>query len=143
MHIHATPRDKFRFAVRKVIAMHQRTKVRIISGKTTTGAEPGIDPRSEYVALQYGSIKAECAIQVIDYSGITLESRRMGNREFVELMGRPVRKSSVDGTMHSDEREYWVKVRWINIAGVNWDVMKAVSIKYGMKSFSTPATILR
>ena len=124
-----TPRDKFRSVVRKVIAMHRST--RVLSGRTTAGAEPGIDPRRESVALQYDSIKTEAAIQVIDYSGITLESRRMGNKEFIELMDRPARKGSVDGVLHSDEREHWVKVRWINIAGVSWDVIKAISIKYG------------
>jgi hypothetical protein len=124
-----TPRDKFRTVVRKVIAMHRSTQV--ISGTMTAGAEPGIDPRRESVALQYGSIKVESVIQVIDYSGVTLESRRMGNKEFIELMDRPRRKSSVNGVVHNDERGHWVKVRWINIAGVSWDVMKAVSIKYG------------
>lgn len=37
--------------------------------------------------------------------------------------------------MMSDEAacqpEPWVKVRWINIAGLSWDVIKAVSLKYG------------
>jgi hypothetical protein len=32
-------------------------------------------------------------------------------------------------------RQPWAKVRWINIAGLSWDVVSALALKYG-----TPAS---
>lgn len=45
----------------------------------------------------------------------------MTNRSFIEMMGH-------EG---ASEREPWVKVRWINIGGISWDVLSALAIKYG------------
>jgi hypothetical protein len=28
-------------------------------------------------------------------------------------------------------REPWVKVRWINVGGISWDVVSALAMKYG------------
>jgi hypothetical protein len=28
-------------------------------------------------------------------------------------------------------REPWVKVRWINVGGISWDVISALAMKYG------------
>jgi hypothetical protein len=28
-------------------------------------------------------------------------------------------------------REPWVKVRWINVGGISWDVISALALKYG------------
>jgi len=46
----------------------------------------------------------------------------MTNREFSSLMQDP----------DSSERQSWVKVRWINIGGLSWDVIKTLSIKYDL-----------
>lgn len=48
----------------------------------------------------------------------------MTNREFVNLMYDD----------NASQREPWAKVRWINIAGISWDVVKAVSLRYGASS---------
>ncbi|KAJ7841367.1 magnesium transporter [Mycena olivaceomarginata] len=102
---HSTPLHRFRHTVRKVIAMHRSTNV--ITGRGV-GAEPGVDPH--------------CVIEVADYSAVRSSFGRMTNREFVSLMNDPA----------ASEREPWVKVRWINIGGMSWDVIKAVSIKYDL-----------
>ncbi|KAJ7220163.1 magnesium transporter [Mycena pura] len=113
------PIHRFRHAVRKVMAMHRSTTVIIGRG---VGAEPGVDPRRATADAMYGGIHQDCVIEVADYSSLRSSFGRMTNREFVNLMNDPV----------ASEREPWVKVRWINIGGMSWDVIKAVSIKYDL-----------
>jgi hypothetical protein len=98
--------------------MHRSTNV--ITGRGV-GAEPGVDPRRASADAQFGGIRQDCVIEVADYSAVRSSFGRMTNREFVNLMNDPA----------ASEREPWVKVRWINIGGMSWDVIKAVSIKYG------------
>jgi hypothetical protein len=115
------PKDKFRTAVRKIIVMHRSAT--LFSGRRTgVGAEPGVDPRRLSADVLYRGIRQECAIEVIDYSSVRCRVSRMANNEFSSLMEDP----------DSSERESWVKVRWINIGGLSWDVIKILSMKYGM-----------
>ncbi|KAF8167264.1 hypothetical protein B0H34DRAFT_669750 [Crassisporium funariophilum] len=111
-------KDKFRASVRKVMSMRRGTAV--LGGGSRIGAEPGVDPRRASADTTYGHIHADCKIEVVDYSSVRSSHRQMGNDEFIDLMedGHP--------------REPWVKVRWINIGGMSWDVIKAVSIKYNL-----------
>ncbi|KAJ7454681.1 magnesium transporter [Mycena latifolia] len=113
------PVHRFRHTVRKVIAMHRGTNV--LSGRGV-GAEPGVDPRRASADAQFGGIKQDCVIEVADYSAVRSSFGRMTNREFVNIMNDPA----------ASAREPWVKVRWINIGGMSWDVIKAVSIKYDL-----------
>ena len=112
------PIQRFRAAARKVIAMHRGTNM--IRGRGV-GSEPGIDPRRATADVQYGGIHQDCVIELFDYSGWSLSAGRMTNKEFVDLMGDE----------QASERDAWVKVRWINISGISWDVIKAVSLAYG------------
>jgi Mg2+ and Co2+ transporter CorA len=50
----------------------------------------------------------------------------MTNEEFVSLMNDDA----------ASRKEPWVKVRWINIGGVSWDVISAVAIKYNLHPLS-------
>ncbi|KAF7359898.1 Magnesium-like protein [Mycena venus] len=113
------PIDRFRCAVRKVIALHRGTKILSQRG---AGAGPGVDPRRATADAEYGGIRQECVIDVADYSAVRTSFRRMTNREFVELMD----------DAQASARESWVKVRWINIGGMSWDVIKAVSLRYDL-----------
>lgn len=85
------------------------------------GAEPGIDPRRSSAYMNYGHIRQKCKIELVDYSAVRSSFGRMENRGFVEFM--------------SDERactpESWVKVRWINIGGISWDVISSLALRYG------------
>lgn len=89
--------------------------------KPGVGAEPGIDVRRESASLAYGHIKKNCVIEIADYSTVRSSFGKMTNREFVNYLNDPA----------ASERESWVKVRWINIGGVSWDVVRALAIKYG------------
>ncbi|KAJ7597979.1 hypothetical protein C8J56DRAFT_921496 [Mycena floridula] len=63
----------------------------------------------------------------------------MTNLEFV----RSMEDVDAEGTYRASAYERWVRVRWINIAGLSWDVVKAVAVRYNLhhspsKTYSTP-----
>ena len=116
----ATPKDRFRAAVRKIIIMH-KSATSFAKPRTDVGAEPGVDPRRASADALYSGIRQDCDIEVIDYSAVRCSIRHMTNGEFSSLMQNP----------DSSKKEAWVKVRWINIGGLSWDVIKTLSIKYG------------
>ncbi|KAG6884670.1 hypothetical protein C0993_009159 [Termitomyces sp. T159_Od127] len=116
-----TPIARFRAVVRKVIALHRGASY-LTGNVTRVGAEPGVNPQDALANLFYGHIRQDCVIEVINYSTIRSSFDRMTNREFIDFLNDPV----------ASERQAWMKVRWINIGGLSWDVVKAVSIKYGL-----------
>jgi hypothetical protein len=83
------------------------------------GAEPGIDPRRPGSDAAYGHIKEACEIEVIDYSSTNYDIKQYDNAGFIELM------RTTKGIQPS-----WAKVRWINIAGISWDVISRLGIAY-------------
>ncbi|TCD67881.1 hypothetical protein EIP91_011815 [Steccherinum ochraceum] len=119
----ATPGDRFRSTVRKVMAMRRTSSLMINRG---IGAEPGVDPRRASAFLNYGHIKQQCMIEVVDYSAVRSSFGRMTNTEFVQFMGNA----------QASAREPWVKVRWINVGGISWDVISAMAMKYDMHPLS-------
>ncbi|KAI9445373.1 hypothetical protein H4582DRAFT_1915008 [Lactarius indigo] len=118
-----TPGDRLRATVRKVIALH-RTSAIIRRGGL--GAEPGVDPRRHSAFATFGNIRQKCLIDIIDYSSLRCSSGRMTNNEFVEFLKN--REASAP--------EPWVKVRWINVGGISWDVISALALKYDMHPLS-------
>lgn len=118
-----TPGDRFRRTVRKVIAM-RRGSIALITGRI--GAEPGIDPRRESAFLAYGHIRQKCLIEVVDYSAVRSSFGRMTNSEFIKLLADE----------RASTKESWVKVRWINVGGISWDVVSALAIKYGSSTLA-------
>ncbi|PIL31186.1 transporter [Ganoderma sinense ZZ0214-1] len=114
-----TPKDRFRSAVRKVMAMRTTSSFMARRG---IGAEPGVDPRRASAFLNYGHIRQQCLIEVNDYSTMRTSFGRMTNAEFVRLLADD--KASL--------REPWVRVRWINIGGISWDVISALALKYDL-----------
>jgi len=113
-----TPKDRFRAAVRKVIAVH-RTSTIAAGGRL--GAEPGVDPRRASAFAVYGHVRQKCVIDVIDYSSIRCSAGRMTNSGFISFLQND----------RASAREPWVRVRWINIGGISWDVISALAMKYG------------
>jgi hypothetical protein len=59
----------------------------------------------------WGHIREHCEIEVIDYSTTHYEIAQYDNNDFVKYMRET-----------KGERPSWAKVRWINIAGISWDV---------------------
>lgn len=67
-------------------------------------------------------------IDIIDYSATRASFGRMTNGEFVKFLENP----------EASARDPWVKVRWINVGGVSWDVVSAIALKYGMSVSLAP-----
>lgn len=118
-HAYTTPGDRFRATVRKVITLNRTTSSMMLL-RPGIGAEPGIDPRRASANINYGSIKQRCIIEVADYSTMRSSFGRMTNREFVKMLRDP----------SASRRDPWVRVRWINIGGISWDVISALALKY-------------
>lgn len=120
-----TPVQRFRLLVRKVIHLNKTS--RYLSGKGP-GAEPGIDVRKVSASLDYGHIRQSCQVEIADYSSVRSSFGRMTNREFISFLSDPT----------ASERKRWVKVRWINVGGISWDVVRALAIKYGASDTTSP-----
>jgi hypothetical protein len=114
------PIDRFRAAVRKVMAVN-RMSTFVLSASGRLGAEPGIDPRRDSAYAAYGHVRQKCVIDVIDYSSIRCSAGRMSNSGFISFLQND----------RASAREPWVRVRWINIGGISWDVISALAMKYG------------
>jgi hypothetical protein len=114
-----SPIERFRMSVRKI--MHLNKTSSYFSGKGP-GAEPGVDVRRDSAYINYGHIRQNCLIEIADYSGVRSSFGRMTNVEFINFISNP----------KASERDPWVKVRWINVGGISWDVIQALALKYGM-----------
>ncbi len=92
------------------------------SSRTTyrpAGSEPGVDPRRATNNALYSHLHELCEIEVVDYSASNVEFNQYDNRGFVQLMAR-------------SQKPAWAKVRWVNIAGISWDVLSSLALAYGM-----------
>lgn len=119
--------ERFRASVRRVIHMNRASSAMSLGG---IGAEPGIDPRRSSAYLNYGHIRQKCEIELVDYSSVRASFGRMRNKGFVDFMA----------DRRASKREAWVKVRWINIGGVSWDVISALALRYGTSSLTSCVT---
>ena len=117
-----TATRRFKTAVRRVILSRRMSTFAEASNGPGAGAEPGIDPRRASAHLNYGHLSAKCSIEVTDYNGIRSSSLRMDNEQFLRFL------DDKDGV---GKRDPWVKVRWINIGGISWDVLSSLSLRYG------------
>lgn len=112
------PMDRFRATVHKVITLNRASTIIASYG---AGAEPGINPRHPSADFRFrGSVREACEIRVVDYSPVSISSRRMSNKELIDMLTDPV----------VSERPPWAKVRWIDVSGISWDVLKVLAIKY-------------
>ncbi|KAI0042586.1 hypothetical protein FA95DRAFT_1610078 [Auriscalpium vulgare] len=115
-----TPKERFRRTVHKVIVMHRTSERTSSLGRV--GAEPGVDPRRQNADHQYGHIRQKCTIEVVDYSPLRSRFSKMTNAEFVRFLQND----------EASARDPWVRVRYINVGGISWDVISALALKYDM-----------
>ncbi|KAG8813777.1 hypothetical protein FRC17_001431 [Serendipita sp. 399] len=87
------------------------------------GSEPGLDPRREAIHRAYAHIKEECEIEVIDYGAQNIKFRQYKNADFLDFLAKSDRTPSF-------------KVRWINVAGISWDIISALALKYQLHPLS-------
>ncbi|CAE6384301.1 unnamed protein product [Rhizoctonia solani] len=114
------PIAKFRSSVNKIISMNRAQSALL---DIAPGTEPGADPRKSTTAELFGHIKADCKIEMCEYGPSKARFTNHDNKSFVDWL------NSNDA---SASREIWNKVRWINIAGVSWDVISALAIRYDL-----------
>jgi Mg2+ and Co2+ transporter CorA len=127
LHAISSPIERFRAGVQKVIQMNRMSssysasRMSGTSTPTLVGDEPGVDVRKRAAIRQYGHIREECTIEIMDYSALRASSNRMRNDEFVAWLADE----------QSSKREPWTKVRWIHIEGISFDVLSALALRYG------------
>ncbi|KAJ7849060.1 hypothetical protein B0H14DRAFT_3086036 [Mycena olivaceomarginata] len=81
------------------------------------GSEPGINPREND---KYSHFSEKCAIQVTDFS----------SEHFVEIMKHPAPNPDANGAPAKRS------LRWINIAGISWDVLSALALRYDLHTLA-------
>ncbi|KAG9049055.1 hypothetical protein FS837_011328 [Tulasnella sp. UAMH 9824] len=105
------PNARFRSVVMKVIRLN---KLRGLSDD-----EPGVNVASDAAAAIYGHIRERCSIDVMDYGPTKFKHTKLSNEELENHIAH-----------ESRTRPLWAKVRWINIGGVSWDVIRALALRY-------------
>ncbi|KAG8870555.1 hypothetical protein FRB98_001551, partial [Tulasnella sp. 332] len=118
------PNSRFKSIVLKVIALN---RMRLLSDE-----EPGVqDPSSDAAAAVYGHIKEKCSISVVDF-GPTFANFVDLSTGGAEALGEYIKIKPPDQNAYGPgaERPLWSKVRWINIGGVSWDVIKCLALRY-------------
>ncbi|KIK68807.1 hypothetical protein GYMLUDRAFT_68637 [Collybiopsis luxurians FD-317 M1] len=111
------PLERLRAAVRKVIAINQTSRTFSYYG---AGAEPGVNARHLSSDMRYNGSREQCQIRIVDYSPVSITSRTMSNNQLIDLLSDPF----------INDKPSWAKVRWIDVGGISWDVIKVLSIKY-------------
>lgn len=95
----------------------------------TPGQEPGIDPSDPAPPYSHRSsvgpdssqadnLNQLCEITVVDYSSDNMESCILDNGNLEEFLEQPT--------------EEWSMVRWINVNGLSWDVIRALGNHKGL-----------
>ncbi|CAE6429771.1 unnamed protein product [Rhizoctonia solani] len=114
------PITKLRSSVNKIISMNRAQSALL---DIAPGTEPGADPRKSATAELFGNIKANCKIDICEYGPSKARFTDYDNKSFINWL------NSNEATA---KREIWNKVRWINIAGVSWDVISALALHYSL-----------
>ncbi|KAG8881955.1 hypothetical protein FRB98_004051 [Tulasnella sp. 332] len=102
---------RFRSSVQRLIRLRHLAETR------GPGSEPGVDPRRD--GKEYDHITADCHIDVIDYGTEKMEMQEYDNKGFLKFLDTSLR-----------QKADWAKVRWINIKGIDWKIIKALTLVY-------------
>jgi Mg2+ and Co2+ transporter CorA len=95
----------------------------------TPGQEPGIDTSEPGLPYSHGStvvpdigdpdkLNQLCEITVVDYSSDNMKNHNLDKGSFEEFLQQPV--------------EEWSTVRWINVNGLAWDVIRVLGNHKGL-----------
>ncbi|CAE6503557.1 unnamed protein product [Rhizoctonia solani] len=114
------PIAKLRSSVNKIISMNRAQSALL---DIAPGTEPGADPRKSTTAELFGNIRANCKIEMWEYGPSKARFTDYDNKSFITWL------SSNEATA---KREIWNKVRWINIAGVSWDIISRLAVHYNL-----------
>ncbi|QIW95275.1 hypothetical protein AMS68_000793 [Peltaster fructicola] len=84
------------------------------------GAEPGIDTsaKDERLPPHLTNLKANCDINIIDFSDSNVQLARAGNDTLEEALTQP--------------RPEALPCRWISVNGLSWDVIRLLGNRFGL-----------
>ncbi|KAH8920694.1 hypothetical protein BT69DRAFT_1352196 [Atractiella rhizophila] len=111
---------KFQEAIRKTINIQTAASHGYV---WTNQQEPGIDVRK----ADYSHLKEELVIDVADYDRDRIRQFNFNNAEFLSYLEK--------------DRPKWAKVRWINVNGLSWDVLRAIALKYDLHPLAIEDTM--
>ncbi|KIR52368.1 hypothetical protein I315_05318 [Cryptococcus gattii Ru294] len=96
-----------------------------------TGDEPGVDVKSKRDQKNYGHLKGNTHIKVVDYC--SNPDQECMNRSS-DFPGEKLQEwlDSEHGKRQLDENGKPMGVRWIHVDGVNWEVVKALVLHFGL-----------
>ncbi|GAB1524974.1 hypothetical protein RhiTH_008130 [Rhizoctonia solani] len=120
-----TPGDKFRSLVNKVISRRRICDVFEDNLSRAYSLDQGVDPRNERSDLRFRSKITKCTIEVTDYSESDCQTTRYSNEGLIALLKRSDFQSPQKG-----------HVRWINVAGISWDVVKQLALQLNLHPLS-------
>ncbi|KDN48124.1 hypothetical protein RSAG8_03140, partial [Rhizoctonia solani AG-8 WAC10335] len=83
------------------------------------------DPRNKRSELRFGSRIAKCTIEVTHYSEAGCHTTQYDNTGLIALL----KGDSLTGLQKGE-------VRWINVAGVSWDVVRELAIRFNLHPLS-------
>ncbi|EUC67428.1 CorA-like Mg2+ transporter protein [Rhizoctonia solani AG-3 Rhs1AP] len=118
-------RDKFRSLVNKVINRRRACVAIQEVVAQNHSLDQGADPRNKRTDLRFGSRITKCTIEVTHYSEAGCRTTPYNNAGLIELL-----KSDDLAGLQKGE------VRWINVAGISWDVVKALAIRFNLHPLS-------
>ncbi|PPR02708.1 hypothetical protein CVT26_009811 [Gymnopilus dilepis] len=95
------------------------------------GAEPGVNPRSGESTVEYDHFKQECFIEIVDYDYDDVSFQRLTNETLIKFL-----KDEAPSTESGEEHFPPKMVRWINIAGIDWSVLRSVALRYNLHSLA-------
>lgn len=120
-----SPKERFRALVTKVINRNRACAAIRDATREGYSLEQGVDPNSITADQRFGSQWTKCTIEVTHYTEERCRSVFYTNSELVDWLKR-------DESHQRNSNQ----VRWINVAGVSWDVIKALSIRYKLHPLS-------
>ncbi|KIR25018.1 hypothetical protein I309_06128 [Cryptococcus deuterogattii LA55] len=96
-----------------------------------TGDEPGVDVKSKRDQKNYGHLKGSTHIKVVDYCSNPDQDCMNRSSDFP---GEKLQEwlDSEHGKRQVDENGKPMGVRWIHVDGVNWEVVKALVLHFGL-----------
>ena len=109
---------------------------------SNTGSEPGVDVTQD--VGDYANLKDPVRVTIVDYS-----SDGQGTR--VDVPGKKLKMwlNSPDGERpvipkpgtHGDEKDKLRSVRWINVDGINFEILKFLTLRYGLHPLAVEDTL--
>ncbi|CAE6405329.1 unnamed protein product [Rhizoctonia solani] len=117
--------DKFRSLVNKVINRRRACGVFEENLSRAYSLDQGADPLNERSELRFRSRIAKCSIEVTHYSETDCQTIQYNNAGLIAWL-----KGSDFPELPKGQ------VRWINVAGISWDVVKQLALRFKLHPLS-------